>query len=279
MKKQETKIVVKNTQNKKSEQMQMISALAELFHGKNIRYFIKENNELWFVCKDVVEAVGGKWHATRFKEIVGEDCTKETPLEINGISQNITVAPHKTILKWLTLSRLPKSEPLSELVWNILDKVFKGESVNTSNKQIDKKDIDLIKSWETAIALANDGKKWGVRFMKFLEECGMDRDRYVRMINNFFAEFHGDYEFKKDIIHKMRRNFQNYKKSALANCKSKDISMMNVILLDVERELENIWARYEAHSRGQLIREKYNIKLLVEPPKNTSIETDKDWIF
>ena len=72
-------ITTKNN-TKTSEQMQMINALAEMFDGKNIRYFIKENNEIWFVCKDVVEAVGGKWDATRFKEIVGEDCTKETPL-------------------------------------------------------------------------------------------------------------------------------------------------------------------------------------------------------
>lgn len=270
---------IKNT--KTSEQMQMINALAEMFDGKNIRYFIKENNELWFVCKDVVEAVGGKWHTPTFTKTVGEGGgVKNTPLEINGISQNVMVAPHKTIIKWLAVSRLPKAEPFSDLVWNILDKVFKGESINVSNtKNIDQKAIDLIKSWETAIALANDGKKWGIRFIKFLEECGMDRDRYIRMINNFFSSFHGDYEFKKEIIHKMRRNFQNYKKDALSNCKQKDISIMNVILLDVERELENLWARYEAHSRGQLQREKYNFKLIVEQPIQSQIETDKDWIF
>lgn len=110
---------IKNT--KTSEQMQMINALAEMFEGKNIRYFIKENNEIWFVCKDVVEAVGGKWDNTNFKKVVGKGAYIITPLEINGISQNIMISPHKTIIKWLAVSRLPKAEPFSDLVWNILD--------------------------------------------------------------------------------------------------------------------------------------------------------------
>ena len=260
-------------------QHQIARALAEMFEGKTFRY-LRKGRETWFVAKDMVEAAGGAWHAPNFKSTVGEGGYTITPLEINGISQNVMISPHKSIIKWLAVSRLPKAEQFSDLVWNILDKVFKGESINVSNtKNIDQKAIELIKSWETAIALANDGKKWGVRFIKFLEECGMDRDRYIRMINNFFSSFHGDYEFKKEIIHKMRRNFQNYKKDALTNCKYKDISMMNVILLDVERELENLWARYEAHSRGQLQREKYNFKLIVEQPKQSQIETDKNWVF
>lgn len=281
------KQVATTNNTKPSEQMQMINALVEMFSGKNLRYFIKENNEIWFVCKDVVEAVGGKWHIQNFQKVVGEGAYTICPLEINGISQNIMIAPHKTIIKWLTLSRLPKAEPLSDLVWKILDKVFKGEEINKTSAQIpSESDKKLIKSWNETIQMVNENRKWGCRFINFLSACDIDRDRYTRLLNNFFDSFHGDYDFKKDIIHKMRKNFQSYKKDALVNCKSKDISMMNTILLEVEREIENLWARYEAHSRGQLVRHN-NIKKTKKKPEivwlNVSNEPtsnlDDDTIF
>ena len=243
-----------------SGQSQMINAMVEMFAGSNLRYFVKENHEIWFVAKDVVEAVGGKWHVPTFVKVVGEGGVSNTPLPINGIVQDITVAPHKTILKWLTLSRLPKAEKLAEVIWDILDRVFRGEEVNQKTS----KTPDLLKVWNETIKMVTDGQKWGHRFIKFCEECGMDRDRYSRMIYAFFDSFHGDYAMKKDIIHKMRANFQTYKDQKMQSVKSRDQILMGTILLEVEREIETMWAQYEARSRAQLNRhkKKESIKLL-----------------
>ena len=202
-----------------------------------------------FVCKDVVEAAGGTWNASNFVRDTGEGNSSRVPLEINGISQDITMAHHKTILKWLTISRLPATDKLADLVWDIVDKVFKGETINAV---VDPKKIGP--KWTETIKMVQDGNKWGGRFIKLLSECGIDRDKYFDVVAKFFDDCKGDYAFKKEVIHKMRANFQTYKRDTLSNCKSRDSSILNVVLLEVEREIESIWGRYEAHSRGQTMR-------------------------
>jgi hypothetical protein len=143
-------------------------------------------------------------------------------------------------------------------VWcnqQLRDLITKGEH------KVDMKVESLKLKWDQTILMVYDGKKWGGRFIEFLRECERPkadkdpRQRYSDMMNRFFGSFTGKYEFKKDIIHKMRANFQSYKEEFLSRSKSKTILLDNALLIDVERELENIWARYEAHSRGQLIRQ------------------------
>lgn len=242
-----SKLVIKNTQPT-SAQKQLLNAMAEIFDGKNIRYAVK-GNDVMFVCKDVVEAAGGTWNATNFKTVVGEGCYTVVPLEISGISQDITMAHHKTILKWLTVSRLPATDKLADLVWDIVDKAFRGETINAI---VEPNKIET--KWKESIKMVHDGNKWGGRFIKFLSECGLDRDKYFDVVTKFFDDCKGDYAFKKEVIHKMRANFQTYKRDTLTNCKPRDASLLNVILLEVDREIESIWGRYEAHSRGQTMR-------------------------
>lgn len=111
-------------------QQELLSALADVFNGKQYRYW-KKDDELWFVAKDIVEAAGGTWHAPTFTKCVGEGGgVTNTPLEINGISQNVLACTAKIAVKWLTLSRLPASEALADKVWEVMDRVMKGEKVN-----------------------------------------------------------------------------------------------------------------------------------------------------
>lgn len=136
--------------------------------------------------------------------------------------------------------------------------------------EIDKKAESLILSWNQCIMMAMNGQKWGYKFKTFLAECNNDRDRYIKMIHKFFNAVKGDYEFKKDIIHKMRSNFKTYKEERLSGKSSAlDIALM----LDIERELENMWARFEAHSTGQSKRQanalSFNYTEFVDSNDNT----------
>lgn len=70
------------------------------------------------------------------KTVVGEGNYTVSPLEINGISQNVLTCTAKIAVKWLTLSRLPASEPLAEKVWDIVGRVIDGEQVNAPVAQI-----------------------------------------------------------------------------------------------------------------------------------------------
>lgn len=117
-------------------QQQIARALAEVFEGKSFRYW-KTGKETIFVAKDLVEAAGGVWSGgTNFKTVVGEGSYTVSPLEINGISQNVLTCTAKIAVKWLTLSRLPASESLAEKVWDIVGRVIDGEQVNAPVAQI-----------------------------------------------------------------------------------------------------------------------------------------------
>ena len=117
------------TNQNHTAQQELLSALADVFNGKQYRYW-KKDDELWFVAKDIVEAAGGTWMPHNFKNSVGEGGYIVIPLEINGISQNVLACTAKIAVKWLTLSRLPASEALADKVWEVMDKVLKGENVN-----------------------------------------------------------------------------------------------------------------------------------------------------
>lgn len=110
-------------------QQQIARALAEIFEGKSFRYW-KHGKETIFVAKDLVEAAGGKWDGPTFRRAVGEGSVSNSPLEINGILQNVVTCSAKVAVKWLTLSRLPAAEPLTEKVWDIVGRVMDGEQVN-----------------------------------------------------------------------------------------------------------------------------------------------------
>lgn len=118
-------------QTNQTEQFQLAEALAELFHGKNIRYWVK-GDETWFVAKDVVEAAGGQWHAPTFiKSVDGEGVNASPIPDSLGRTQEITIANQQTIITWLVRSRLPETGKLAKLVWGIIGKVLKGEKINT----------------------------------------------------------------------------------------------------------------------------------------------------
>lgn len=117
-----------NNKNQTAQQ-ELLSALADIFNGRQYRYW-KKDDELWFVAKDIVEAAGGTWDNGNFRRVVGDGSVQHTPLEINGISQNVLACTAKTAVKWLTLSRLPASEALADRVWEVMDRVMKGEKVN-----------------------------------------------------------------------------------------------------------------------------------------------------
>lgn len=135
------------------------------------------------------------------------------------------------------------------------------ELMTKGELKIDMKAESLMLRWNQTLVMIKQGKKWGHRFISFLQECEKpdgDRDprtRYSDMMAKLFSHFTGEsYEFKKDIIHKMRDNFQSYKKEYISRASTKSLLLDNVMLLDVERELENMWARYEAQSRAQTLR-------------------------
>lgn len=138
------------------------------------------------------------------------------------------------------------NEQLKELI-------IKGE-----HKVDMKKESQRLK-WDQTLLMVKQGKKWGGRFQEFLRECEKPvenkdpRTRYSDLINNFFSAFVSQtYEFKKELIHKMRDNFQTYKDEYLNRSKNKALDM--ALIMDVDRELENMWARFEAHARGQTMR-------------------------
>ena len=133
--------------------------------------------------------------------------------------------------------------------------ILKGEH------KIDMQQESLKLRWNKTLMMVKQGQKWGHRFITFLQECEKPdgsrdpRIRYSDMINRLFSHFTGEsYEFKKDVIHKMRDNFQTYKKEYMSRETNKGNILANVMLIDVERELENMWARYEASSRAQTMR-------------------------
>lgn len=133
------------------------------------------------------------------------------------------------------------------------------ELVTKGEHKVDMKAESLRLKWDQTLVMVKQGKKWGGRFQDFLRECerpveNIDpRTRYSNLISNFFSAFVSQtYNFKKDLIHKMRDNFQTYKDEYLARSKNKALDM--ALILDVDRELENMWARFEAHARGQTMR-------------------------
>lgn len=133
------------------------------------------------------------------------------------------------------------------------------ELITKGEHKVDMKAESLRLKWDQTIVMVKQGKKWGGRFQDFLRECEKPvenkdpRTRYSDLINNFFSAFVSQtYEFKKELIHKMRDNFQTYKDEYLTRSKNKALDM--ALILDVDRELENMWARFEAHARGQTMR-------------------------
>lgn len=137
-------------------QQQIARALAEVFEGKSFRYW-KTGKETIFVAKDLVEAAGGVWSGgTNFKTVVGEGNYTVSPLEINGISQNVLTCTAKIAVKWLTLSRLPASEPLAEKVWDIVGRVIDGEQVNAPGIE----DLKPLYLTDKAIAAEELKKEW-----------------------------------------------------------------------------------------------------------------------
>lgn len=142
---------------KQTAQQQIASALAEIFEGKPFRYW-KNGKETWFVAKDLVEAAGGVWHATRFQEIVGDGCTIKTPLKINGISQDVVACTAKVAVKWLAVSRLPGAERLSDLVFDIIGRVMDGDEVNKADavqtvQQVPVVDSNLVRASQELTAV------------------------------------------------------------------------------------------------------------------------------
>ena len=135
------------------------------------------------------------------------------------------------------------------------------ELVTMGKVKVDMQRESLRLKWDQTLLMIKNGQKWGQRFQDFLRECEKpdgDRDprtRYSDMIAKLFSYFGGEsYEFRKDVIHKMRANFHVYKAEYTVRTKSKNKFLDMVMLMDVERELENLWARYEASSRAQTLR-------------------------
>lgn len=133
------------------------------------------------------------------------------------------------------------------------------ELITKGEHKVDMRAESLKLKWDQTLVMVKQGKKWGGRFQDFLKECERpveDKDprtRYSDLIADFFGAFVSQsYEFKKDLIHKMRDNFQTYKDDFLSRSKNKALDM--ALIWDVDRELENLWARFEAHSRGQTMR-------------------------
>ena len=133
------------------------------------------------------------------------------------------------------------------------------ELITKGEHKVDMQKESLKLKWDQTLVMVKQGKKWGGRFQDFLKECEKPvenkdpRTRYSDLISNFFGAFVSQsYEFKKDLIHKMRDNFQTYKDEFLVRSKNKALDM--ALILDVDRELENTWARFEAHARGQTMR-------------------------
>lgn len=135
------------------------------------------------------------------------------------------------------------------------------ELITRGEAKVDMKRESLRLKWDQTLVMIKQGKKWGHRFIDFCVECEKPdgerdpRTRYSDMLYKLFSHFSGEsYEFRKDLIHKMRDNFQTYKKEYIARSSNRSVLLDNIMLLDVERELENMWARYEASSRAQTLR-------------------------
>lgn len=133
------------------------------------------------------------------------------------------------------------------------------ELITKGEHKVDMQKESLKLKWDQTLVMVKQGQKWGQRFKEFLRECEKPvenkdpRTRYSDLINKFFDAFVSQtYEFKKELIHKMRDNFQTYKDEYLTRSKNKALDM--ALILDVDRELENMWARFEAHARGQTMR-------------------------
>ena len=117
-------------------QQQIARALAEVFEGKSFRYW-KTGKETIFVAKDLVEAAGGVWDKGAFRKAVGDGVVTNHPIQDSlGRTQEALTCTAKIAVKWLTLSRLPASEPLAEKVWDIVGRVIDGEQVNAPVAQI-----------------------------------------------------------------------------------------------------------------------------------------------
>lgn len=133
------------------------------------------------------------------------------------------------------------------------------ELITKGTAQVNMQEESLKLKWDQTLVMVKQGKKWGSRFQDFLKECERPvenkdpRARYSDLISKFFGAFGSQsYEFKKELIHKMRLNFQTYKDEFLMRSKNKALDM--ALIMDVDRELENMWARFEAHARAQTMR-------------------------
>lgn len=175
------------TIQKTSEQFQLASALAEIFEGKNIRFWLK-GEETWFVAKDVVEAAGGIWQSQNFKKALGEGAFITTPLQTEGGVQQITICNQRTALKWLTLSRLPAAAKLADLVWEIMDRVMKGQKVNAeavsdSQSKREKAVLCLKKEWNPLQEMLKVlGYSEGAIQAEFLENVVMTEAKFNETI-------------------------------------------------------------------------------------------------
>lgn len=122
--------------NNGSEQFQLAQAISEVFEGKNLRYWVKDD-ETYFVAKDVVEAAGGKWRSDNFQRDLKMGPQLRYPIvDELGRSQEMIIIDQKAMLKWLTVSRLPATDKLADLVWDIVEKVMKGHAVNQVKQEL-----------------------------------------------------------------------------------------------------------------------------------------------
>lgn len=113
-------------------QTRIAQALSKVFEGKNVRYF-KQDKDIMFVCKDVVEAVGGVWNPRNFNELISTQRggVLTLPVETDGGTQNTKCASHRVIIHYLIRSNLEQAKEFSEVVMDIVEEITYGKEVNT----------------------------------------------------------------------------------------------------------------------------------------------------